>query len=112
MAHPEIGRGLLDQLAESLRTHATIEQAPKMEGRTMTLHLAPLKAKASLQERDAARERETDAPASARTDERDATGSFTSPDTTMAAALQAVEGSLVTHDQDQDEDPQGRQEAV
>ncbi len=112
MAHPEIGRGLLDQLAESLRTHATIEQAPKMEGRTMTLHLAPLKAKASLQERDAARERETDAQTSPRSVSPAADGTSEPPDTTMAAALQAAEGSLVTHDQDQDEDPQGRQEAV
>jgi len=45
MAHPEIGRGLLDQLGELLRQHGTIEQAPKIEGRTMTMILAPLKQK-------------------------------------------------------------------
>jgi translation initiation factor IF-3 len=45
MAHPEIGRGLLDQLGESLRPHGSIEQTPKIEGRTMTMILAPLKQK-------------------------------------------------------------------
>jgi translation initiation factor IF-3 len=45
MAHPEIGRGLLDQLGELLRPHGSIEQTPKIEGRTMTMILAPLKQK-------------------------------------------------------------------
>lgn len=55
MAHPEIGRGLLEQLMEMLRDNATVEQAPRMEGRTMTMHLAPVKAKASQKERESAR---------------------------------------------------------
>jgi translation initiation factor IF-3 len=58
MAHPEIGRQILDQLAEGLRPHATIEQPPRMEGRTMTLHLAPLKQKQSQADRERERERE------------------------------------------------------
>lgn len=45
MAHPEIGRGLLDQLIELLRSHGSVEQMPKIEGRTMTMILAPLKQK-------------------------------------------------------------------
>jgi translation initiation factor IF-3 len=45
MAHPEIGRGLLDQLIELLRPHGSLEQMPKIEGRTMTIILAPLKQK-------------------------------------------------------------------
>jgi translation initiation factor IF-3 len=45
MAHPEIGKGLLDQLSEGLRSHGSIEQAPKIEGRTMTMILAPLRQK-------------------------------------------------------------------
>ena len=45
MAHPEIGRGLLDQLMELLRPHGNVEQTPKIEGRTMTMILAPLKQK-------------------------------------------------------------------
>ncbi|MBX3070021.1 MAG: translation initiation factor IF-3 [Thermomicrobiales bacterium] len=52
MAHPDIGRGLLDQLTEMLRSHGSIEQAPKLEGRTMTMTLAPLKQKQSQREKE------------------------------------------------------------
>ena len=58
MAHPEIGRQILDQLAESLRPFGTLEQPPRMEGRTMTMQIAPLKQKQSQAERDRDRERE------------------------------------------------------
>ena len=44
MAHPDIGRGLLDQLADQLRPHGVVEQPPRMEGRTMTMFLNPIKA--------------------------------------------------------------------
>ena len=63
MAHPEIGRGLLDQLVEMLRTTSTVEQTPRLEGRTMTLYLAPVKPKLAPSER----------PSSARTSGDDAT---------------------------------------
>lgn len=52
MAHPDIGKGLLDQLADMLRPHGTIEQTPRLEGRTMTMMLNPLKAKQSQQEKE------------------------------------------------------------
>lgn len=45
ITHPELGRDLLDQLQEQLREHGTIEQTPRMEGRTMTMHMAPLRPK-------------------------------------------------------------------
>jgi len=45
ITHPELGRDLLDQLQEQLREHGTIEQTPRMEGRTMTMHMAPLRLK-------------------------------------------------------------------
>ncbi|MBA3416166.1 MAG: translation initiation factor IF-3 [Chloroflexia bacterium] len=45
MAHPDIGRGLLDQLSDQLRPHGSIEQTPRMEGRTMTMFMNPLKPK-------------------------------------------------------------------
>lgn len=47
MAHPDIGRGLLDQLAETLQESGAIEQHPKMEGRAMTMTLSPTKTKRS-----------------------------------------------------------------
>ncbi len=51
-AHPEIGRALLDQLGELLRTHGNIEQAPRLEGKAMTMLLGPLKQKVSAAERE------------------------------------------------------------
>lgn len=41
ITHPELGRDLLAQLSEQLHDHGTIEQTPRMEGRTMTLYMAP-----------------------------------------------------------------------
>lgn len=62
MAHPDIGKGLLDQLADFLRPHGAIEQTPRLEGRAMTMMLNPLKAKTSQQEREnGARREETKA---------------------------------------------------
>jgi translation initiation factor IF-3 len=60
MAHPDLGRALLDQLADQLRPHGSIEQAPRMEGRTMIMILAPLKAKGSAAERERERARDRD----------------------------------------------------
>ena len=44
--------GLLDQLSEMLQSHGSIEQPPKMEGRTMTMILVPLKQKQSQREKE------------------------------------------------------------
>lgn len=43
MDYPEIGRELLDGIAEELGDVGSIEQRPKMEGRRMMLILAPEK---------------------------------------------------------------------
>jgi translation initiation factor IF-3 len=60
MAHPDLGKALLDQLAEQLQPHGTVEQPARMEGRTMTMFMAPLKSKASLADRERDRGRERD----------------------------------------------------
>lgn len=44
IAHQEIGKNLLDRLGEQLHSIATIDQAPRMEGRTMTMILSPARA--------------------------------------------------------------------
>ena len=45
--HPDIGREMLEQMAEELRDVGTIEQRPLMEGRALSLLMAPsAKAKA------------------------------------------------------------------
>jgi translation initiation factor IF-3 len=58
MAHPDIGKGLLDQLADMLRPHGTIEQSPRLEGRTMTMMLNPLKPKQSQHEKEGGQRRD------------------------------------------------------
>jgi translation initiation factor IF-3 len=61
--HPEIGREILEHMAEELRDVATVEQRPLMEGRVLTLLLAP-NAKAKQQrERSVSQNREPGAPA-------------------------------------------------
>lgn len=42
MAHPERGRMILDRLAEDVKDLATIESKPNLEGRNMTMMLAPI----------------------------------------------------------------------
>ena len=43
MAHPELGRDVLNKFAENLSEVSIIETAPKMEGRVMYMLLAPKK---------------------------------------------------------------------
>jgi translation initiation factor IF-3 len=47
MAHPDIGRDLLLQLADQVGSVAVVEQAPHLEGRNMTMLLGPRKAQSS-----------------------------------------------------------------
>lgn len=46
MTHTELGKKLLDRLAEDMEELATIEAYPKVDGRNMVMVLAPLKKKA------------------------------------------------------------------
>lgn len=43
MAHPEIGREVLDRMVEEVADVGKVESAPAMEARSMTMVLAPLK---------------------------------------------------------------------
>jgi len=43
MAHQEIGRRLLDRLAQDLAAQASVEQSPLMEGRQMVMVFSPKK---------------------------------------------------------------------
>lgn len=45
ITHPELGRELLDKLAAQLEDSGVIEQAPRMEGRNMTMTMAPIRQK-------------------------------------------------------------------
>ena len=41
MSHPELGKKILDQVAEQVATVAKVEAAPKLDGRNMIMVLAP-----------------------------------------------------------------------
>ena len=41
--HPELGRRLLDRLAEDVQEIAKVDVPPKLDGRNMTMVLAPVK---------------------------------------------------------------------
>ena len=43
MAHPELGKKILDRIAEQVRDLATVEAAPRVDGRNMVMVLAPAK---------------------------------------------------------------------
>ncbi len=47
LAHPQLGRDLLDQVAAELKNMSIVEKPTSMEGRNMTLILAPVAAKQS-----------------------------------------------------------------
>ncbi len=52
MAHTELGRNLLDRLAEDMKELATVEAYPKVDGRNMVMVLAPSKKKAAEKKAD------------------------------------------------------------
>jgi translation initiation factor IF-3 len=43
MAHPELGRRILEKVADRVSPLATVESAPRQDGRNMTMVLNPLK---------------------------------------------------------------------
>ena len=55
MAHTELGRRILDRLVEDLKDLATVDSAPKQDGRNMIMVIAPIKRQPERQPRDAAR---------------------------------------------------------
>jgi translation initiation factor IF-3 len=53
MAHTELGRRLLDRLTEDLQELATVETFPKLDGRNMTMVMAPAKRAAAAKKDEA-----------------------------------------------------------
>jgi translation initiation factor IF-3 len=45
ITHPELGRELLQRLADQLSEVGVVEQGARMEGRTMTMNMAPARSK-------------------------------------------------------------------
>ncbi|MEJ7838659.1 MAG: translation initiation factor IF-3 [Thermomicrobiales bacterium] len=52
ITHPELGREVLEQLGEQIRDHGIIEQTARMEGRTMTMIIAPTRQKVAPVEKE------------------------------------------------------------
>ena len=47
ITHPELGEKILRRLAEDVKAYGEIETGPKLEGRNMTMQLAPLRNRSS-----------------------------------------------------------------
>ncbi len=45
ITHPQIGREILEKFQERVKDAATVERAPALEGRFMTMYLSPAVAK-------------------------------------------------------------------
>ena len=45
MAHHELGRELLERVAEDVKDHGKVENIPKLEGRQMTMMIGPMPTK-------------------------------------------------------------------
>ena len=45
MAHQELGRELLERVAEDVKDHGKVENIPKLEGRQMTMMIGPMPTK-------------------------------------------------------------------
>lgn len=51
ITHPELGRDLLQRLSDQLSDIGVVEQGARMEGRTMTMYMAPARAKSDNSEK-------------------------------------------------------------
>jgi translation initiation factor IF-3 len=60
MAHTELGTKILDRLVQDLEGLATVEVVPKLDGRNMTMVLAPTRRPAKEREKERAAARETE----------------------------------------------------
>jgi translation initiation factor IF-3 len=56
VAHPELGKKILDRIAEGMGPTAKVEAAPKLDGRNMVMVLAPDKRAQALLAKEAAKE--------------------------------------------------------
>lgn len=85
MQHPELGRKILDQVAEAVTAVAKVEIYPRLDGRNMTMVLGPdKKAQAAAEKRRSADDSETPVPSTPMTPEA------TAPEATQAAPAEPI----------------------
>ena len=87
MQHPELGRKILDQVAEAVVDQGRVEVYPRLDGRNMTMVLGPDKKAQAAAEKRRQAETEEGAPADQPvTDAPDTTPVAEAPETTEAPA--------------------------
>jgi translation initiation factor IF-3 len=85
MQHPELGRKILDQVAEAVTAVAKVEIYPRLDGRNMTMVLGPdKKAQAAAEKRRSADDSETPVASTPMTPEA------TAPEATQAALAEPI----------------------
>jgi translation initiation factor IF-3 len=95
MHHPELGRRILDEVVEALQDLARVEIFPRVDGRNMTMVLAPDRKAQAARERGARRQAvqaaETPANSTNSTPTTNSTGSASSTDGQAASAATAAQ---------------------
>jgi translation initiation factor IF-3 len=114
VAHPELGKKILDRIAEGMGPTAKVEAAPKLDGRNMVMVLAPDKrAQALLAKEEAKQAKEAraagDGAATGTGDTGDTVATGNSSDTGDSVAPSDIEESTSNA---QDADTPGSSEAV
>jgi translation initiation factor IF-3 len=94
MAHPDLGKKILDRIAEQLTPGAKVEAAPKLDGRNMVMVLAP--------------DKRARTSASAKSDDQPAAGGAPTPQEQQPQELQPQEQA--EQPQQQTEQPQQQAE--
>ena len=90
MQHPELGRKILDQVAEAVTAVAKIEAYPRLDGRNMTMVLGPdKKAQAAAEKRRSADDSETPVTSTPMTPEA------TAPEATQPAPAEPIGAEAV-----------------
>jgi translation initiation factor IF-3 len=104
VAHPEIGRKMLDEIAEQLSDIAIIEQKPLMEGRVLSMLLAPNAKvlKAAQQAQKAAAQRQAAATSAAPAQTSSTTSDTLPPDEDVEEDEEAED--LIDEDYDEDDE--------
>jgi len=95
MTHPELGKRILDKVAEEVNTVAKVEAAPKLDGRNMIMVLAPDKRAQQAAKAAAETEPDGELAEAAATDETVETVDATALDATATAADETASDETV-----------------
>jgi len=60
ITHPELGERILRRLVEDVKEHGEVESGPKLEGRNMTMQIAPLRNRSNKSDQGAGAEKDAE----------------------------------------------------